>query len=163
MTDEAQRRYKIAARMSSTAKLFSTVSAKRKWPIGIYLNLSILENAIEHYFRDVGETKSRHGIDNADRHKRAAFTLKWISRIRPIQVEAGVKISHTEFLLANEIFAVFAALEHLEITFADIDFKWLANMIFTLRYRDFNAETMASEMYLVEQSKIFATTLSSSP
>lgn len=138
--------------MRSIGSLFIAIATFRKWPAGIYLNLAILENAVEHYFRDVSETKAKHGIDNADRHKRASFTLKWLSRLRPVQIERGVLVSKTEHLLINEIFAVFAALEHLDVSFHDVDAKWLFNMIYTLRYRDLNAEAMASEMYLLEQT-----------
>ena len=150
---EAQRLWKIAARMQSTEKLFFSVAARRKWPSGIYLNIAILENTIEHYFRDVSEIKDKHDIDNADRHKRAAFTLKWLAQLRPIQLERGVQISSKEHLLVNEIFAIFTALEHLDISFHDVDPKWTFNMIYTLRYRNFNAESLASEMYLLEKIK----------
>lgn len=158
--EEEQKLRKIADRMRSTEKLFISVATSRKWPHGVYLNTSILENLFEHYFRDVDETKDKHEIINADRHKRAAFTMKWLMRLRPIQIERGVKISKTDILIANELFACFAALEHLEISFRDIDENWLRNLLFTLRYRDFCAEAMGSEMYLLEQAVSPASNLS---
>lgn len=141
---------KIAKRIHSCDKLFEVLRKYRAWPSGVYLNFAVLENAVEHYFRELGATKTKHCIDNADAHKRAAFTLKWMVRLRPIQIERGVIVDKTDILLANEIFAAYVALEHLRLSFDDVDHKWLFNLLYTLRYRDFNAETMASEMYLLE-------------
>lgn len=142
---------RIAARLYSLESLFKDVKKKRLWPDGAVLNRSILETLVERYFIDLDHAKAPHNITNADAHKRAAFTIKWISRLRPIQIEAGTH-SSKELLLMNELFSVYAGLEHLAISFADTDPKWLLNFMFTLRYRDFHAEAMASEMYLLEKS-----------
>jgi hypothetical protein len=144
--------HRIAGRLHSCVLLFDALAHQRGWPAGVYLNRAILENAVEHYFRELGATKALHAIERADAHKRASFTLKWISRLRPVQIERGTEISKSELMLTNEVFAVFLALEHLQLTFDHVDDKWLYNLLHTLRYRDFDAEAMASEMYLIEQA-----------
>lgn len=148
--DDLTRR--IAGRLHSCVLLFDALARQRSWPAGVYLNQAILENVIEHYYRELGATKALHAIEHADAHKRASFTLKWISRLRPVQIERGTAISKSELLLTNEIYAIFLALEHLKLTFDHVDDKWLRNLVHTLRYRDFDAEALASEMYLVEQA-----------
>lgn len=45
---------------------------------------------------------------------------------------------------------MYASLEHLALSFADLDDAWLPNFLFTLRYGDFQAEALASEMYVLE-------------
>lgn len=143
---------KIAKRIQSCDSLFGLLSSYRKWPGSVYLNIEVLDSAIEHYFHALGTMKAKHLIENADAHKRAAFMLKWLTKLRPVQIERGTVIDKTDILLANEIFAAFVALEHLSLSFDDVDHKWLFNLFYTLRYRDFDAEVMASEMYLLEQS-----------
>lgn len=140
---------RIASRMYALEKLFLALRGKRQWPSGVVLNHAILENLVERYFIDLDHAKAPHNITRADAHKRAAFTIKWISRLRPIQIESGT-IKGKELQVVNELFAVYAGLEHLAFSFADADNKWLLNFLFTLRYRDFHAEAMASEMYLLE-------------
>ncbi len=141
---------RIARRVHALVTLFDALRSKRGWPEGAVLSRAILENLVERYFIDLDHAKAPHNITRADAHKRAAFTIKWISRLRPIQIESGTH-GNRELLLMNELFAVYAGIEHLGLSFSCIDMKWLLNFLFTLRYRDFHAEAMASEMYLLEQ------------
>ena len=80
----------------------------------IYLNNALLLGSIESYFIDLNRAKAFHEIAYADAHKRAAYTIKWIVKLKPIQVlrSKGIERKH---LLANEIFALIAGLSFLEI------------------------------------------------
>jgi len=145
-------RLKAARRLHLYFSVFSTLCKVRPLPQGVYLNQDLAANCVERYFLDVDNTKTTHDIAYADAHKRAAFSLKWVVRIRPVQIERGVQVKEKDVLLINELFALFVALEHLKISFENIKADYLRNLLFTLRYRDFNPEVMASEMYLLEQN-----------
>lgn len=148
--DETQR-LKVAKRLHLLFSAFDTFCKHRPLPQGVYLNQALAANCVERYFMDLNETKDAHAIHYADAHKRAAFSLKWIVKVRPVQIERGVKVVEKGVLLINELFAVFFALEHLKITFSNIETGYLRNLLYTLRYRDFDPEVLASEMYLLEQ------------
>lgn len=124
---------RIPPRMYSLKEVFVMLRKERNWPAGAVLSTAVLDNLEHRYFIDLDGAKVLHGIEHADRHKRAAFTIKWIAQLRPIQVCAGTKASK-EVLLINELFAMYAGLEHLDISFADIDRAWMKSFLFTLRY-----------------------------
>lgn len=142
---------KIAHRLHLFFSMWDKLCKGYPQPAGIYLNRALVANCVERYFVDLSQTKDGHDIAYADAHKRAAFTLKWICRIRPVQIDQGTEVGRVQ-LLINELFAVFVALEFLQVSFANIDKNYLRNLMYTLRHRDFDAETLSSEMYLLERA-----------
>lgn len=136
-------------RLDALVKIYKESIAKR-WS-GTYLNVGVLLHCVESYFCDVTRTKAFHEISLADQHKRAAFTMKWIAKTRPIQLVNGERITKAA-LLSNEVFALFAGLEHLDIKPQEISDKYTLNLLYTLHNRNLDAEVISSMMYLVEQS-----------
>lgn len=116
---------------------------------GIYVNLKLLRHAVEKSLLTTLYVKNYHGIEYADEHKRAAFSMYWIARIKPIQIDsdANVKESH---LLINEIFGVYIGLGHLNINCHDISPKYFLHLLYTLHNRNVTPEELASEMYLLQ-------------
>jgi hypothetical protein len=116
---------------------------------GIHLNLKILRHAVESYFLDLERMKNFHGINFADRHKRAAFTMIWLVRTHPIQLHTDANMTEA-LLVINELFAVHAGLAHLELSPADISAAYLRNMLYILHFRHVSGELLASLFYLLE-------------
>ena len=129
--------------------LVSIFDAAYKDVRGIYLNKYILRHAVESYFLDLGRMKAFHQIDQADQHKRAAFTMLWIAKLRPVQIHPEAEMTE-ELLLANEQFALHAGLAHLRLNISDISPSCLRNLIYTLHFRQPHPEILASNMYLLE-------------
>lgn len=57
----------------------------------IYLNKYVLQHAVASYFCDMYRLTIFRGI-NADYHKLAAFLMKWVVKLRPVQIHADVVI-----------------------------------------------------------------------
>jgi hypothetical protein len=136
----------VSARLNTLVNIFDAAYKDVK---GIYLNKYILRHVVESYFLDLGRMKAFHQIDHADQHKRAAFTMLWISKLRPVQIHPDADMTE-ELLLANEQFALHAGLAHLKINISDISPPCLRNMIYTLHFRQPPPEILASNMYLLE-------------
>jgi hypothetical protein len=92
-----------------------------------------------------------HGIDFADRHKRASFTTLWIVRAHPIQLHTDANMTEA-MLVINEIFAVHAGMAHLNLTPKDISPAYLRNLLYILHFRPSSGELLASMFYLLERS-----------
>ena len=59
----------------------------------IELNSQVLHEALASAYCDMYRLTVFRGIKNADRHKRAAFLVKWITKLRPICIRAYPKDS----------------------------------------------------------------------
>lgn len=116
---------------------------------GIHLAPKLLRHAVESCFLDLRRMKSFHGIDFADAHKRAAFSMLWITNVRPIQLATNVNMTESH-LLINEIFAIHVGLNHLSISIGDLSAKYLRNLIYILHFRNPTPEILASAMYTLE-------------
>lgn len=116
---------------------------------GIFLNLNILRLAAENYFRELERLKTYHGIDFADAHKRAAFTMVAVSRAHPIQLSTDVSLTEA-LILINEWYGLQLGLSQMDIEISKISPRFLRNMIYLLYYRDPDPESLASSMYLVD-------------
>jgi hypothetical protein len=136
----------ISARLNTLINIFNTVC---KDVNGVYLNKFILRHVVESYFLDLKRMKVFHQITHADQHKRAAFTMLWVTKLRPVQIYPDVDMTE-ELLLANEQFALHAGLAHLNINSSDISKVSLRNLIYTLHFRQPSPEILASTMYFLE-------------
>jgi hypothetical protein len=118
---------------------------------GIYLNRKILRHAVESYFLDLERMKNFHGIKLADQHKRAAFTMLWVTKTHPVQLHTDANMTEA-LLVINEIFAIHAGLSHLEVSIDDVSSTYIRNLIYILHFRQVSPEILASAMYLLERS-----------
>lgn len=116
---------------------------------GTHLNLKLLRHAVESSLLDIARMKSFHGIEFADCHKRAAFSMLWITKAHPIQLATDVSIKETH-LVINELYAIIAGLSHLDVDVTAISHKYLRNLIYILHFRNPAPEILASSMYLLD-------------
>lgn len=119
-----------------------------RWP-GVYLNPYLLRETVESYFCDVYRLKFFRPVDFANEHKKAAYTIKWISRIRPIQMIGGHG-PDTAALMGNAYFALMAAFALLKIRFdAGNDDWWrsyVTDTVYFLHYHSVSADSLSGEM-----------------
>jgi hypothetical protein len=114
------------------------------------LNEKVLSHCIKSFFLDIGRTNAFHEIDIADRHKRAAYAMKWIVKTKPIQINPGSDPISRLHLVVNEMYALHYGLNFLNMSMDDISEKYLLNLIYTLHYRPIIGQVLASKMYLLE-------------
>lgn len=127
----------------------------------VYLNDFLLRETIESCYCDIYRLKFFRGIQQEDIHKQSAFLLKWIAKLRPIQIKEGCTDPSKTVLLVNEIFAVCAAISLLGIPFGQVSHmgKYVSNLIYLLHHHSFcTPERLASELYLLEQNHTGSTT-----
>ncbi len=110
----------------------------------IQLNRLQLAHAVESYFLDIQRVKDFHGMERADHFKVAGYTLKWLSKIRPIQIldepppnapndlQRRVLLINADFALINAL--VFAGVDRKQIPDEGIYLDWLYTAEF--RYID---------------------------
>jgi len=116
----------------------------------MFLQKHILLHAVESYFCDLQHSKDFHNIQLADRHKIAAFTIKWIVKSRPIQLSEDAKPGGNYILLANEIFALTAGLRYLSADVRKLSSPMFRSLLYTLHHRIVDAESMSALMYTIE-------------
>lgn len=83
------------------------------------INDHLLMHAIESYFKDIKRLKDFHPIARADRFKIAGYTIKWLSKIRPIQVRPFDLTDEELALHATMINARFAVMVGLSVAGVD--------------------------------------------
>ncbi|MDR0868218.1 MAG: hypothetical protein LBP75_07060 [Planctomycetota bacterium] len=108
----AERRVEIERRCQLLTQVFIHRLAKFS---GVRLNQYVLAEAVEHYFCDIYRLKFFRPVEHADNHKKAAYTMKWLAKIRPIQITAHDARLDRQTLLANDFFAVYCGYALLEI------------------------------------------------
>ena len=137
----------VLERLESCVQLFNDEFLTRY--DGVHLNVKLLRHAIESYFLDLKRMKSFHGIEFADCHKRAAFSMLWIARAHPIQLATDVKMTEG-LLIVNELYALQIGLNHLDIDMAQLSGKYIRNLLYILHFRNPSPEVLASSMYTLE-------------
>ena len=99
------------------------------------LNIAVLHNVVVSYFHDVERHKEFHGTDLVDETKQGAFTMKWISKLRPIQFSCSVEDVSKDILYINEAFAVRSGLAFLRISPDVLPPRLYGDLLYTLRNR----------------------------
>ena len=117
-----------------------------------YMNSHLLSVATRSYFLDINRTKIFHKIKLADRHKQCGYTMKWISKIRPIQLFNQDIYGYWSHL-ANEAFAFYCGTAYLELPddFSLDDNSWQA-LLYTLHYRELSGDHLSLLSYFMEKS-----------
>ena len=137
-------------REETLAAAFEKFSAQ--WPLSdkadCHLNRGLLLMACESYFRDIWRRKDFHGIHVADSHKRAGYSVKWLMRFRPIQFRSNY-ISD-RIALANEMFSLWVACEHLAVDISQIPGGVVEHAIYHLRFRPFDSDAWALSFFLLQ-------------
>ena len=116
------------------------------------LNLSILRESVESCMCDLYRLKFFREIHQEDVHKRAAFFIVWLARIKPIQLKEN--ISSKGELFANELLALYFGLNVLDISPKQLHTKhpnYMMNLVYLLHFHAYSPEQLASELFLLEQ------------
>jgi len=146
---------KILDRVETIKSIFKMIQENGHFT-DLHLSDPVLYAAIESYYSDIDRTKCFHEIDLSDEHKKAAFSVKWFVRFRPIQLVKDIpdKSLSFEHLLANETFALILALSLLDLgdNAIDITDKYMGNLIYCMRFRETNAMVLSSMFYLLQKS-----------
>ena len=119
----------------------------------LVLNRSLLREAIESCLCDLYRLKFFRGIHQEDIHKRAAFFMIWLIRIKPIQFVSD-KIRSKDEIYANELLAVLFGLTILDISPRQLYAKYpryLENLLYLLHFHSCSPEQFASELFLLDQ------------
>lgn len=137
MTFTQEQRIRIAKRQD----LFEHIFAGLRQHLGegyehLQINRVVLFNIVISYFDDVDRHKHYHGTERIDPTKQAAFTIKWIARLRPIQFSLPSPDDATkEILYINEIFSLRCGLAFMELTPQELPKDIYADALYTIRYR----------------------------
>ena len=99
------------------------------------LNEATLYNVVESYFEDVERHKDYHQSTRIDKPKQAAFTIKWISKLRPIQFNHELRKPSKNMLYANELFALRCGFLFLGLKVQVLPERVYEEALYTLRYR----------------------------
>ncbi|MBF0623525.1 MAG: hypothetical protein HQL82_01830 [Magnetococcales bacterium] len=119
---------------------------------GVELDKRILTLCVHGYLDDTFRYKVDHPkVNHFDHHKKAAFTIKWIVKLRPIQLLGADPGSTIGKMMINEIYALHAGLVFMKLHPDIISPGYIRHFIYNLRRCPVVAETLASEMYLLEQ------------
>ena len=116
----------------------------------IHLNDDLLSIVVGSYFDDIYRFKDYSNSNLADNHKQAGYTIKWISKIKPIQIKQSTP-TDKNILLVNSSFALFAGFTFLDNNVANIiSSSYLDHLIYSTLYRDISGRQLASTMYVLE-------------
>ncbi len=119
-----------------------------KWP-GVYMNPYLMREAVESYFCDIYRLKFFRPVERINAYKQAAYTMKWLARIRPIQMCDGTG-PDLSTIMVNGYFALMAGLALLDIDVDPHSDKWWAGYItettYLLHYHSASIESLCSEM-----------------
>jgi hypothetical protein len=109
---------------------------------------------IESCFCDTYRLKFFRELHNEDIHKRAAFLIVWIAKIKPIQYEQQFAPNKKQDLFVNEVYAIYVGLGILQISpqIIKMGFEgYYENLLYLLHHHEVFPEQLASEMFLLDQ------------
>ena len=108
---------RIATRQELLEQIFSGLQASLGPDFNhLSINRMVLHNVVVSYFHDVDRHKDFHGSDRVDETKQAAFVIKWISKLRPIQFDCEIGHVSPSILYINEIYAVRSGLAFMKMS-----------------------------------------------
>ena len=116
-----------------------------------HLSLEVLRHVVDNYFVDVERTKDFHGNDRINRHRQAAFTLKWVSKLRPIQLTPGHAITEASMYI-NEVYAIHLSLNYLKKSLNNLPPPFLADLLYDLHFRPIDGEILTLVMRAIDAS-----------
>ena len=116
---------------------------------GVRLNPYLLRETVESYFCDIYRLKFFRPIDYTNAHKQAAYTMKWLSRIRPIQMISGAGPLPTT-IMSNAYYALMAGFALLDISFDNESSDWWASYVteavYNLHFHSPSVESLGQAM-----------------
>lgn len=140
-------RERIESRIHIVHVVFRSIA--RRWP-GIRIDLYMLRHCVESYYYDVERMKSFHFIEFADEHKRAAYTMKWICRLRPVYFDSDKNRAKSS-VLANEALAIALARRFLSLK-KPFEEKFMLHLLYSLHFRSPDEDWLRAVAYLMQKS-----------
>ncbi len=117
----------------------------------IYLNKELLHCAVVAYFDDIEKYKAYAGSQYANRHKQAAFTIKWVARFKPVQIKESANTNH-QLITINASFALFCGFSFLPPEIADsLTPDFYDKLIYNLTYRNILGKEWALIIELMDK------------
>jgi hypothetical protein len=150
---EKERKNQEANRVKILIDLYDIFKEKNAELYGndLYMNVDLLQLSVVSYYDDIYRFKDYSGSHKADRHKQAAYTIKWISKIKPIQVVKGVELTKSH-IFVNASFSLFAGFAFLDKRVgAALSEHYIKHLLYTCLYRNISGRQLASTMYVIEQ------------
>ena len=112
----------------------------------VYLNLVLLQAAIKSYYRDIHRYKDFSGSEWANKHKQAAYTIKWLVKFRPIQIKQNTQNVTEEIFDINLKFALVCGFSFLGNKVTDLIMKnrecFYDALLYDLRYRQLSGKKL---------------------
>ena len=149
---EDTRKEQVLNRCSTLVALYQEFINKYNDPHrgSVYLNKDLLYIVVESYFDDIYRYKEYSGSERADQHKQAGYTIKWISRIRPIQLNQDTLIDK-QTLFINSSFAIYCGFSFLDLKIADtITPHFFKHLLYITQYRQLSGKQLATMFYVLE-------------
>ena len=144
---------KILNRYESLLEVFNFLKTSYKWKDDIFINKGILFLTVTSYFDDIYRWKTYANLKVADRFKVAAYTIKWISKLKPIQTNYNSNTS-SFILTINNFFAIYCGLNFLDLTMQDLDRiskEFLEQFMYETQYRIISGRSLSPRLSLLEK------------
>ena len=139
-------------RMHSINEAFNILSKKFEWGDHVFMNQSILLNVVHHYYNDIDKYKRDVNTEVADQHKKAAYVIKWISILKPIQIKDEEELTK-KILFCNQILALRFGFGALGIDSNVISSNFYKHLIYLCAYSsNISGIQLASKMYVIEKA-----------
>jgi hypothetical protein len=130
---------------------FMSMSGNSESKSSVYLNEDILSIVIKAYFDDIYRYKLHSHTERADNHKQGAYIIKWLSKLRPIQILPDKQVTK-ELLFINSAFAIFVGFSFLKCNAYDvIEPFFYKHLLGETQYRNISGKNYASILYQIEK------------
>lgn len=148
---QQERLTKERERFDTLTSLYEDFILTRNIDNAIYLNKELLALVITSYFDDIYRFKKYTHSERADQHKQSAYLIKWISKIRPIQIMPNTVVDR-KILLVNSSFAIFVGFSFLSLKIPDsITPEYYKHLLYMCQYRDISGRQLANTLYVLEK------------
>jgi hypothetical protein len=116
------------------------------------MNKDLLSIVVRAYFDDIYYYKLNSHTERADNHKQGAYMIKWLSKLRPIQILPNIDATK-EILFINASFAIFVGFSFLKgDVFDTIDINFYKHLLSEVQFENFSGKNYASMLYLIEEN-----------
>jgi len=112
------------------------------------MNMQLLHEVSVSYFQDVDRKKAFHGMELMDGHKRAGYTVKWLMRFRPVQMQKDPALQPA--LLVNEQLALLVAYKKLNVQIDKVPDSVNEHFLYMFRFRHLDANALAMSFCLLQ-------------
>lgn len=123
----------------------------------VVLNYRLLREAIGHCICDLDRLTTFRGMDSADSHKRAAYLIKWLAKVKPVQpvISRNQAVASPKYsrrvAMANDYFAIYFGIGELDgFGRRELSDKYIDNMAYLLHHHSVDADFLSSELYVLD-------------